>query len=104
MDIWGYLLEFSGSLVFYDASVGLSGIINNNLQINGVLEFLEARHDVVVGGKALWVVFGLKWFHQDGIGVDVKGHHDVVVAAMVSNWEAAYVVLVDLSDGFNLDE
>ena len=41
---------------------------------------------MVVGGKAKSVLFGIKWFHQDGVGVNVESHHDVVVTAAGVYW------------------
>ena len=66
--------------------------------------FLEARHYVVVGGEAMYVVFGLEWFHQDGVGVYVTGHHGVVFAAAGANWETHNVILVELADRLHLNE
>ena len=65
--------------------------------------FLEARHDAVVGSKAVSVVFGMEWFQQDGVGVDVKGQHNVAVAAEGSNWEAYHAIRLHFSDGIHLD-
>ena len=79
MEIWGDQLEFEFPLVFYDDYLGLAGFIIQNLQIDSVSEFLAARHDVVVDGEVISVMFGLEWFHQDGIHVDMKEQHAVVV-------------------------
>ena len=65
-------MEFTVPLVFDASPIGLDGFIIENLQIDGVSAFIEVRHDAVVGGEAMLVVFGLEWFHQDGFGVDVK--------------------------------
>ena len=48
--------------------------------------FLEACHDAVVGKKAMNILFGLKWFHQYGNGINVESHHDVVADATVAHW------------------
>ena len=75
-----------------------------NLQIGGVYKFLEVHHDEVVGSKSMLVVYGLEWFHQDGVGVNVKVHHDGVVTAGGKNWEVAHVICVELDYGIHLDE
>ena len=75
-----------------------------DLQIDGVIAFLEVRHGAVVGGKAVLVVFRLEWFHQDDVAVDVKCQHYVVVSAAGANWESAHVICVELADGLHLDK
>ena len=67
-------------------------------------EFLEGCHDAVVGGEAMSVFFGLKWFHQDGVGVNVESQHDVVVDAVGAYWESTHIISIELSDGLHLNE
>ena len=62
-DIWGGQLEFTVPCVFNDDPVGLSGFTVEYLYINGLSNFLEARHDAIVGGEAMSVVSGMEWFY-----------------------------------------
>ena len=78
-------MEFAVLFVFNDAPVGTSGFVVEDLDINGVFTFLEARHDEIVSGEAMTVMEGLEWLYQDGVGVGVKVKHDVVVAAEGAN-------------------
>ena len=49
------------------------------------------------------VLFGLKWFHQDSVVVNMEIQYDVVVAAVGAHWELDFVISVDLVDGLHLD-
>ena len=58
---------------------------------------------MVAGGKEMSVLFGLKWFHQDSVVVNMEIQYDVVVAAVGAHWELAFVISVDLVDELHLD-
>ena len=48
-------------------------------------------------------VLRLYWLYKDGVGVDVKFKHDVVVATEEANWESAHAICVQLYDVIYLD-
>ena len=50
------------------------------------------------------VLFVLKWFYQDVVGVNVEIQHDVVVAAAESQWGYPHIISVNLDDGIHPDE
>ena len=60
----------------------------------------EAGHDPICGGKAVTVMVGFEWIHQDYIGVHMIGDHKEVVAALGANQELAHVINVKISDVF----
>ena len=60
----------------------------------------EAGHDPICGGKAVAVMAGFEWLHQDYIDVHIIGEHKEVVAALGANRELAHVISVKLYDGF----
>ena len=62
--------------------------------------FCEAGHDPICGGKAVEVMEGFEWLHQDCIGVHMIGEHKEVVSASGANRELAYVISVKIYDGF----
>ena len=49
------------------------------------------------------IMVGLEGFNKDSIGVAVVGQHDVLVATVRADGEAAHVISVELADGFNQD-
>ena len=60
----------------------------------------QAGHDSICGGKAVSVVAGFEWLHQDDIGVHMIGEHEEVVAPSGSSQEPAHVISVNFADGF----
>ena len=50
------------------------------------------------------VLFVLKWFYQDVVGVNVEIQHDVVVAAAEAQWGYPHIISVNLDDGIHPDE
>ena len=56
-------MEFAVPFVFNGVLVGLDFFIVEELQINSVSTFLEARHDVIVSKEAMTVMLGLELLH-----------------------------------------
>ena len=61
---------------------------------------LEAGHDAGVGRSVVVVFSCLEGLDEDGVGVAVVGHHQVLIAAAGADGEAASVVRVERADGF----
>ena len=59
----------------------------------------KADRDSIYGGKAVVVVAGFEWIHQDDIGVHMVGEHEEVVAASGANQEPSHGISVKFADG-----
>jgi len=90
-------------VLLYDASVFGAGFVVEDLGGDGVPAHLEAVHDGIVGGNAVFVLARLEGGLEDCVGVAVVGDHDVLVVAAGANGEATRVVGVELLDGFHPD-
>ena len=75
-----------------------TGFVVKDLEVNAVAFGLEASHDVVVGSKMEAIVARLKCRDKDGIGVDVVGEHNVLVATPRADREPTYVISVELTN------
>ena len=93
----------AGPVLLDDASVFGAGFVVEDLGGDGMPTHLEAVHDGIVGGNAVFVLTRLEGGLEDCVGVAVVGDHDVLVAAAGANGEATCVVGVELLDGFHPD-
>ena len=91
-------LEGAVTVFNNDAEVLGTGFIIEDLEVNAVDFGLEVSHDDVVGGDAVAIVARLKCRDKDGIGVDVVGEHNVLVATSRADREPTYVISVELTD------
>ena len=73
-------------------AVGCAGFVVEDVSGHMETSRFEARHDVVVGWDAVVIVFGLEGLDEDGVGILVVGHHDILITASRPDWEAARVV------------
>ena len=69
MDIRGHELEFRHPLLFGVDLVGCTEFVVKDLEVNTMAKFSESGHDLICGGKAVAVVEGFEWIHQDDIGL-----------------------------------
>ena len=103
VDIGGDEEVLAGPVLLDDASVFGAGFVVEDLGGDGMPTHLEAVHDGIVGGDAVFVLTRLEGGLEDCIGVTVVGDHNVLVAAAGANGEATCVVCVELLDGFHPD-
>ena len=69
--------------VFKDgAAVFGTGFIIEDLVVNNVSFGLEASNNGILGGDMLAIVVRLECRDKDGVGIDVVGEHDVLVATL----------------------
>ena len=61
--------NFSPPLLFDGELAGCTAFVVKDLEVNTMAAFSESDHDSICGGEAVAVVTGLKWLHQDDIGV-----------------------------------
>ena len=99
MDISGHELEPHPPLIFDVELVGCTALFVKDLEVNNMATICEAGHDLICGGKAVVVVAGFKWLHQDNIGFRMVVEHEEVVAALGANREPAHVISVKFVDG-----
>ena len=90
-------LEFAAPLLGDGKLVGFAGLVFKHLEVDGVTSKLEVQHDAVVGCNAVAVVTGFEGLDEDHGEVGVVREHDVVVAAVRADGEAAHVVSVELA-------
>ena len=75
MDIRGNELELRPPLIFDVELVGCTAFVFKDLEVNTMATLCEAGHDSICGVKAVEVVAGFKWLHQDDIVVHMVGKH-----------------------------
>ena len=83
------------------ATVLLACFIFEDLIVYDVAAHLEAGHDAGLCGDTVAILGGLEGFDEDDVGVAMVGDHEVLVAAEGAEWEAARVVGVDSTGGFD---
>ena len=81
IDIRRNKLELRPPLLLYVELVGYAAFNVKDLEVDATAAICEAGNDPICGGKALAVVAGLEWLHQDYIGVHMIGEHNEIVAA-----------------------
>ena len=94
-------MEFSAQLLDDEKCVGGAGPIVKHRGVNRATGELETLYDVVVGCDMVEVVTGLEGLTEDHVAVRVVCQHDVVVAVVRADREAANAVGVELVDGIN---
>ena len=100
MDVGGYQLLCSRPDVGDVVAVFLDGFVVEDLMVNDVAARLEAGHDAVVGSYVVAVFLCLEGLDEDGVCIAVVGHHQVLIAAVGADGEAACVIRVERADGF----
>ena len=98
MHIKGHELLDASPVFGDDTAVLRAGLVVEDLVINDVAALLDPGHDAGVGSNAMAVVFRLKMFDKDDIGVTVVGEHDVLIATVRSDGEATHIVGEELAD------
>ena len=81
MGIRGNELELRPPLLLDVELVGCAALVVKDLEADTMAALYEAGHDPICGSKAVAVVKGFEWIHQDYIGVHMIGEHNEVVAA-----------------------
>ncbi len=64
----------------------------------------QTGHDGIVGSNAVLVAPGLEGLLKDEVAIDVMGNHDILVARLCLDREAAGIVRVEFADGDDPDE
>ena len=103
MDIRGNKLELRPPLLFDVELVGCTAFVVKDLEVDTMPALCEAGHDSICGCKAVAVVAGYEWLHQDNIGVHMLGEYAEVVAASGANREPSHVISVNFADRFGRD-
>ena len=101
INIRGYELVGAVPVSSDDLAIFCTSIVVEDLVFNKVAMVLERGHDAGVGGDVVGVVFGLEGFDKDKVGVAVIGEHDVLVAAVRTDGEAAHVIGENLANGLD---
>ena len=99
MYIRGNKLELRPPLLFDVELVGCAAFVFKYFEVSTMAALCEAGHDSICDGKAVAVVAGFEWIHQDDIGVHMVGEHEEVVALSGANWEPELVIIVLFADG-----
>ena len=93
-----------GTTVCSDSPLECStGLIIQDVECGCALDSLELVVDVGVGSNAMGIVLGGKGSDEDGIGVTVDCHHDVLVATAGVWHEMSRVIHEDAGDGKCVD-
>ena len=72
-----------------------SGFIVKNLEVDPVIESLEAGHTLVVGSDVMTITIILEGFYVDVVDVAVLGEHDLPITTMRSYEETSHIISVD---------
>ena len=99
VEIGGYELVCGLPDVSDVATVLLAGFVVEDLVANDVDAHLEAGHNAGVCGDTVAIFAGLEGFDEDDVGVAMLDNHEVLVAAMGADLEAARVVGVESAGG-----
>ena len=102
VDVWGH--ELKSTIVGRDGALeGGAGLVIQDVERRGTVNSLEPVVDFGVGRNAMGVMFGGKGSDEDGIGVIVDRHHDVLIATAGAWREPSCVVREDAGDGECVD-
>ena len=95
MVIGGYQLVCGCPYVGDVSAVFLAGFVVEDLLVDDMAVSLDAGHDVSVGRYAVAVLSCLEGLDEDGVCIAVLGHHQVLIAAVGADGEAACVIRVE---------
>ena len=79
------------------ATVLLDGFVVEDLVFDNMAALLEAGHDAGVCEDTVAILAGLGDFNEDDVSVAMVSDHELLVAAVGAEWEAACVVGVESS-------